>query len=81
MEGTKDLLEALRKEKERLAKNHQVPVDELRTLVFTTYSCGMMTEGRAMQLLCTNRLDFRDEWQKWLKDHPDMDAIWNGFKA
>ena len=49
MENSKGLLEALQLEKERLGKNHQVPVDELRNLVFTTYSCGMINEGRAVQ--------------------------------
>jgi hypothetical protein len=81
MENSKGLLEALQLEKERLAKNHQVPVDELRNLVFTTYSCGMINEGRAVQLLYTNRLDFRWESRDWVKHHPDMDAIWNGFTS
>ncbi|MBD2570018.1 hypothetical protein [Anabaena lutea] len=75
MNESKGLLESIRKERERLAQNNQVPVDDLRILVFTSFSCNMISEGRACQLLCTNRIDFRLEWLQWLESHPHMEKI------
>jgi hypothetical protein len=75
MEHIKSLLGSMRLEREYPAQNQQVPVDELRVLVFTGYSCGMVTEGRACELLCMDRLDFRKEWFQWLEGNATMSAI------
>jgi len=80
MEHIKGLLGSIQFERERLAQNQQVPVDELRVLVFTSYSCGMVTEGRASQLLSMDRLEFRKVWREWLEVNPKMMNIWDGYK-
>jgi hypothetical protein len=75
MEHIKSLLGSMGLERERLAQNQQVSVDELRILVFTSYSCGTVTEGRACELLCMDRLEFRKEWLQWLDGNATMSAI------
>lgn len=74
---SKSFLEAIQKEKARLAHNQQVPIDELRQLVFVSYACSMITEGRCCELLCIDRLQFRDEWQKWSEENVRMLDIFN----
>ena len=81
MEHIKGLLGSIQFERERLAQNQHVPVDEVRGLVFTSYSCGMVTEGRASQLLCMDRLEFRQELYKWLGENDRISTILNAVSA
>ncbi|QBQ73123.1 hypothetical protein kac65v151_gp093 [Nodularia phage vB_NspS-kac65v151] len=71
------LLEAIRQERSRLAQNQHVPVDALKVLVFTTYTCGQISEGKACELLNVGRLAFRDIRCKWLDSTPKMQTIWD----
>lgn len=59
-------------EKRRIYSNRQIPLDELQLLVFSTYCCANLTEGKASEMLCVDRITFRDMFAKWLDEDPYM---------
>lgn len=66
LEQLKQLYRELQLERERLAANQQVPLDELRRLVFVTYACTYISVGRASELLNISICEFLDLWQEWI---------------
>lgn len=76
---SKKLIAAIQAEKQRLAQNQFVPIDELRRLVFVSYACSMVSEGRGAELLCLDILSFRQQWQEWAALHPRMLEIFNSI--
>ncbi len=73
------LIKAIQEQRERMNQNQQVPVDELRLLVFVAYSCSMISIGRAYELFCTDLLDFRQQWNEWAKENPRMLEIFDNY--
>lgn len=45
---------------------------ELETLVYSAYAWGLISEGRGMQLLSLNRLDYRAGFAVWLTRNPSV---------
>lgn len=52
-------------ERKLLVGISQIPYDELQKLVFCTYNCGEITEGRAMQILNVDKQEFETLLDGW----------------
>lgn len=77
-EGRK-LIKAIEQERKRLYQNQQVPIDELRRLVFVTYACSEISIGKASELLCIDLLEFRKQWNEWIVTNPRLQQIHNDY--
>jgi hypothetical protein len=77
----KTLLEEIQEERKRLYKNNRVPLSELTPLVYVSYSCCRISISKGAELLCTDLLTFRNEFNIWLNKNPDMEELFNSFNS
>lgn len=67
-----ELIKQLQDEKRRIYSNRQIPIDELQLLVFSTYCVSQISEGKACEMLCIDRITFREMFANWLDEHNNM---------
>lgn len=77
IEEIKKLINQVSEEKSRLAKNQFVPLHELEILVFTTYTCSMISSGRSCELLNITLEEFRLKHQVWINLYPELQYIYH----
>lgn len=80
MSENKKLIEAINNERKRLYDNKQVPIDELRLLVFVAYACSEISSGKVCEMLSIDLLEFREQWISWVAENPKMQAIFDGVQ-
>lgn len=74
-----ELVAEIQEERKRLYRNNRVPLSELTLLVYVSYSCCRVSISKASELLCTDLLTFRHEYNIWLDRNPDMEELFNSF--
>lgn len=78
LENYHQLVSQLQEEKKRLYKNSFVPNHELTQLVYIAYACSEISIDKACEMLRTDIVSFRNEWNQWIKTKPVLEDLFNG---
>lgn len=73
-----ELVAGLQAERERMARNSQIPEEELMHLVFVAYSCMELSISKGCELLNCNIQEFQERWGQWIKGRAKMRKIFSG---